>query len=256
MKKLLVITIAILFALPCLYTKAAPVTTPVKQAKAKKVQTKHKIEFTTKDKFILGGNIYLANPKTDKPLVVALHSFSLNGNAWATLAEKLRLRGYNVLAMDLRGHGKSIYNENLKVKTRYNFTYQDWQKLPKDVVDSINYVKSNYPYINCNDIIIVGADIGASAGILAGGPLRKQPLKIVMISPMANFKGLYIPSKVVSYTSSKFMILLSQTDKILFNFNAQTKPIVKEYPLGGSGNQLLKANPQAVDDIVNFIVAP
>ncbi len=253
MKKIILVIMAFLFAF-CFLTSFEAQAVVKKQVKVKKIKTKHKIEFTTKDKFILAGNIYLANPRTNKPLVVALHSFSLNGSAWEPLAEKLRLRGYNVLAMDLRGHGRSVYNENLQLKSRYKFTYKDWQKLPKDVVESINYVKSNYPYVNCNDIIIVGADIGASAGVLAGGPLKKQPLKIVMISPMLNFKGLYTPNRVVSYTTSKFMILLSKSDKVLFNFHTQTKPLIKEYPFGGPGNQLLKANPGAIDDIVNFIV--
>ena len=130
-------------------------------AKGKKQpQKKHKIEFTTKDKFILSGDLYIANPKTQKPLIVALHSFSLNAKAWEKLAENLRQKGYNVLAMDLRGHGRSIYNEELKLKSRFKFSKNDWQKLPFDVVESINHIKNNYPNINCNDTIFIGAAIG------------------------------------------------------------------------------------------------
>lgn len=223
-------------------------------AKKKEPATKHKIEFLTKDKFILSGDLYIAKPKTNKPLVVALHSFSLSSKSWQNIADNLRLKGYNVLAMDLRGHGRSIYNENLKLKSRYKFDKNDWQKLPFDVVESINYVKNNYPAINCNDVIIIGADIGASAGVLAGVNLKKQPVKFVMISPMINFKGLYIPIKIANYTDTKFLLLLSKSDKVLFNFYTKDKPIIKTYPIGGPGNQLIKANPDAVNDIVNFIL--
>ncbi len=221
--------------------------------KAKKNQTKHKIEFTTKDKFILVGDLYLAKPKTDKPLVIALHSFALNSSSWQSLAQQLRLKGYNVLAMDLRGHGRSVYNENLKLKSRFKFKNSDWQKLPSDVSESINYIKSNYPNINCNEVIIIGADLGASAGIIAGETLKKKPVKFVMISPMLNFKGLYIPVKVANYRETKFLVLLSKTDKILFNFYTEIKPVIKQYPQGGPGVQLLKANSSAIADIVNFI---
>lgn len=226
----------------------------VSAAKKKTPKTKHKIELLTKDKFILVGDLYLANPKTDKPIVVMLHSFSLNARTWEKLAENLRLKGYNVLAMDLRGHGRSVYNENLKLKSRYKFNKNDWQKLPNDVIESINHVKSNYPNINCNDTIFVGADIGASAGVLAGVNLKKQPLKFVMISPMLNFKGLYIPIKIANYTETKFLILLSKSDKILFNFYTKDKPIIKSFPIGGPGNQLLRTNPDSLNDIVNFII--
>ncbi|MBR1616894.1 alpha/beta fold hydrolase, partial [bacterium] len=199
------------------------------------------------------GDLYVANPKTKNPLVVLLHSFSMTSRVWANLAQDLRKDGYNVLTMDLRGHGRSVYNENLKLKSRYKFSNKQWQKLPKDVVESINYVKSHYPAINCDDIIIVGADIGGSAGILAGLELKKQPLKFVFISPMVNFKGLYLPYKVANYKDTKFLIMLSKTDKILFNFYTTEKPIIKSYPLGGSGNHLVQSTPDAKRDIIDFI---
>lgn len=223
-------------------------------AKKKKApSTKHKIEFVTKDKFILVGDLYFAKNKSNKPLVVLLHSFGMNARSWKTLAETLREKNYNVLAMDLRGHGRSVYTESLKLKSRYKFSPSDWQKLPEDVIESIAYIKSNYPNINCNDIIIAGADIGASAGVLAGRLMKKEPVKFVMISPMLNFKGLYIPYKVANYSNTKFLVLLSKTDKILFNFYTNTKPVIKVYPAGGPGNQLLKVNPESTSDIVNFL---
>ena len=222
-------------------------------SKKKKPKTKHKIEFVTKDKHILAGDLYIANPSTNKPLVVMLHSFSLNALSWQPIAQQLRLKGYNVLAMDLRGHSRSVYNEKLKIKSRFKYTNSDWQKLPEDVIESIAYVKSNYPKINTNDTIFVGADIGASAGIIAGASMKKKPEKFVIISPMLNFKGLYIPIKIASYTDTKFLVILSKSDKILFNFYSSTKPLIITYPKGGPGNQLLKVNPQSTNDIVNFV---
>ena len=214
---------------------------------------KHKIEFVTKDKFILVGDLYLSDKKSTKPLVVLFHSFGVSAKDWKKLAEYLRLNNYNVLAMDLRGHGRSVYTESLKIKSRYSFTPKDWQKLPLDAVESINYIKSNYSNINCNDTIFIGADIGGSVGILSGLMLPKQPEKFVLISPMLNFKGLYIPIKVANYTSTKFLVLLSKTDKILFNFYTRTNPIVKTYPIGGPGIRLLNVNADAIDDIISFI---
>ena len=231
-----------------------------KTNKKKKPITKHKIEFTTKDKFILVGDLYIANPKTNKPLIVMLHSFSLNALHWKEPAQNLRSKGYNVLAMDLRGHARSVYRENLKIKSRYKFTNDDWAKLPGDVVESIAYIKANYPYINCDDIIILGADLGASAGVLAGEKTFKQPQKFVLISPMSDFKGLYIPIKLASFPNSRFLFLVSNTDKTsLLNLKqllpfVQTKPVVIKYPYGGAGNQLLKVNPKSNDDIINFIL--
>lgn len=218
-----------------------------------KISTKQKIEFTTKDKFILVGDLYLAKPKTNKPLVVMLHSYGLSSRYWFDLPEQLRLKGYNVLAMDLRGHGRSVYNENLKLKSRYSFKQEAWQKLPDDVIQSINYVKTNYKGINCTEIYIIGADLGASAGVLAGANMRFQPEKMVLISPMLNFKGLYIPVKIASYKNTKFFVMLSKSDKVFFNFHTTAVPQIKTYQLGGQGNLLLRANKEANQDIINFL---
>ena len=102
-----------------------------KPKKKKTISTKHKIEFVTRDKFILVGDLYIASQQTNKPLVVLLHSFSLNAQVWKEMAENLRLKGYNVLAMDLRGHGRSVYNEQLKLKSRFYYKNDTWAKLPK-----------------------------------------------------------------------------------------------------------------------------
>lgn len=225
-----------------------------KPKKKKPISTKHKIEFVTRDKFILVGDLYLAHPETNKPLVICLHSFSMNAQVWKEMAENLRLKGYNVLAMDLRGHGRSVYNENLKLKSRYYYKQDTWQKLPKDVYDAVKYVKANYPKVNCNDTIIIGADLGASAGTIGAMSLAKPPLKLILISPMLEFKGLRMPIRTNKFIDTKIMMVLAKTDRILINFNSKTPPLIKHYQTGGPGNQLIKVNKNAYDDIMKFII--
>ncbi len=225
-----------------------------KSASHKKPKTKQKIELITKDKFILVGDFYLPDVKTDKPLVVLLHSFALSASSWSDIAQDLRKKGYNVLAMDLRGHGRSTYSEKLKFKSRYTFQEQDWQKLPSDVIDSINYIKNNYAGVNTTNVIIAGADIGANAGVIAGTLMRVPPDKFVLISPMYEFKGLKMPVGTTRIQNSKILIILSKSDKVLFDFNVKIKPVIKKYEKGGPGIQLIKFNPAAKTDIINFIV--
>ncbi|MBR3604758.1 MAG: alpha/beta fold hydrolase [Candidatus Gastranaerophilales bacterium] len=224
-----------------------------KPKKKKTISTKHKIEFVTRDKFILVGDLYIASQQTNKPLVVLLHSFSLNAQVWKEMAENLRLKGYNVLAMDLRGHGRSVYNEQLKLKSRFYYKNDTWAKLPKDVVDSVRYVSANYPKINCEDVIIVGADIGASAGAVAAMSLKKVPEKMVLISPMLEFKGIRMPIRSNKFANTKMFMVLAKTDRILMNFSTNTPPLIKHYPNGGPGNQLIKTNQEAYFDVINFI---
>ncbi len=220
----------------------------------RKVSSKQKIEFTTRDGFILVGDLYLAQHKSNKPLVICAHSFSMNASSWQKLAENLRLKDYNVLAMDLRGHGRSVYNEKLKIKSRYQFTREDWAKLPKDYVQSIQYIKSNYADVNTNDTILIGADLGAIAGMIGSLNLGKPPIKTVLISPVMSFKGLNMPVKSLKFYNTKMMNITTKTDRVYVNFYLATPAITKQYPLGGPGTQLIKVNPIAIGDIVNFVV--
>ena len=230
-------------------------TCEAKPKKTKKpvITTKHKVEFTTRDKFILVGDLYLAQPETEKPLVVFLHSYATNAQVWKDIAEDLRKKGHNVLTMDLRGHGRSVYNNKLKLKSRYYFTNADWKKLTADIIDSIKYVKSQYPKINTDDVVLVGADIGAQASANAAVSLGKTPEKLILISPMLEFKGIEMPIKTHKFKKTKIFMMMSKTDRLLFKFDTETPPIIAHYPNGGPGVQLIKLNKEATSDIINFI---
>ena len=75
--------------------------------------------------------------------------------------------------------------------------------MPKDVVDSVKYVRANYPKINTDKVIIIGADIGASAGAIASMSLKYPPEKLILISPMFEFKGLRMPVSSPKFNDTK-----------------------------------------------------
>ncbi len=217
-------------------------------------------EIETKDEFTLVGDFYPSRVRNKKmPLVFLLHSFGGKSTDWGQLPEKIVKGGYNVFALDLRGHGRSVYTADLKYRTYKPFTDKTWVKLPKDVLEVINYLKETYSKVDYTKIIFVGADLGANTAILAGDKLNPKPVKMVLISPAQSFKGLYIPIVISNYSNTPMLTLASSTDKYFANQAKmlsrfiQSAQILKLYPKGGSGTILLKQNPAAYDDIVKFI---
>lgn len=132
--------------------------------------------------------------KDDFCTVVLLHSLGYSSQWWETLPAELLNNGYAVLKIDLRGHGKSIYNSKLTRTSWKNMTNSAYAKYPDDVVKVIEYVKAeNNKKTFFNSWAIVGADIGANTAILAADKIAYKPKTLVLLSPAVNAKGLYVP---------------------------------------------------------------
>lgn len=129
--------------------------------------------------------------------VVLLHSLGYSSAWWETLPQSLLDKGYAVLKIDLRGHGKSIYNAKLSRVSWKDITKAAYAKYPDDVISVIEQVKSENSKIDFfNKWAIVGSDIGASSAVLASEKMANKPATIVMLSPGVNIRDLYIPVKL------------------------------------------------------------
>lgn len=218
-----------------------------------------RIEAETKDGMLLVGDFYPSRAAGKMPLVILLHSFGGKSNDWGELPKKIVEGGNNVLTIDARGHGRSIYTSKLAFKPFKHFTTETWQKLPNDVLEVISFMKDNYSKVDYSQIILVGADLGANTAVLAGDKMKPKPQKMVLISPAQNFKNLYIPIIISNYDDVPMMLMVSESDKyFLQQANVLSKFIqsahsLKIYKQGGTGTILLKRNPDACDVIVNFI---
>ena len=152
--------------------------------------------------------------KKDYKTVVLLHSIGTDSTWWGNLPKSLIENGYAVLAIDLRGHGKSIYNSKLNKVSWKNFTNRAFKKYPSDVIQVIKYIEKEYPKASFfNEWAIVGSDIGASAGIIAVDKSQNKPKTIVIISPIVQTHGLYIPVSVAQLSNVDFLSISGNSDR-------------------------------------------
>lgn len=149
------------------------------------------------------------------PTVILLHSLGYNSQWWETLPQELLNKGYAVLTIDLRGHGASVYNAKLVKNSWKNMKNSAYAKYPDDVLAVINKINEDNPKkIFFNNWAIVGADIGASTGVLSADKMPVCPKTIVMISPVVKAKGLYIPVSMAHLDGVDFLSI-SGTDDIM-----------------------------------------
>ena len=145
--------------------------------------------------------------------VVLLHSLGYSSEWWETLPDELLESGYAVLRIDLRGHGRSVYNSKLVRTSWKSMTNSAYAKYPDDVVKVIDYVKSeNTKKIFFNNYAIVGADIGTSTAVLAADKISYKPKTIVMLSPVVKTKGLFIPVKMANLNNIDILAINGTDD--------------------------------------------
>ena len=169
--------------------------------------------------------------KTQKEFatVILLHSLGYNSQWWGDLPQELLNKGYAVLAIDLRGHGSSIYNSRLAKTSWKNLKNSAFAKYPDDVLAIINKVKEeNTKRIFFDNYAIVGADIGASAGVITADRMKIKPKTIVMLSPVVDSKGLYIPVSMAHLNKVDFLSISGTDDTMSKEADNYLKQFVQD----------------------------
>lgn len=248
-KKILLLTLAIFVfsgTAQCAYSKTV----------------KKEIEVQTKDSRILKATLSYVKIPGDKkyPTVLLLHSLGYSSSDWGNLIADLNNAGYAVIAMDFRGHGKSILNGNFQKRPWVYFKTKAYQKFPNDVMLILNQAQKQSKKVDLSHMAIVGADIGANTAVLVAKQLPKKPKTLVLISPTTTFKGLYIPIAMVDMGAIPVLSMASKKDAYCIQEQqklsrfAQGGFYAKNYPQGGMGMMMIKSNPSMAQDITKWII--
>jgi pimeloyl-ACP methyl ester carboxylesterase len=223
---------------------------------------KKDISVTANDGFNLKASLTYPKVKGQKEFntVILLHSHGTDSQWWLDLPQKFLDKGYAVLTIDMRGHGKSVYNSNLVKVSWKSLTNSAYKKYPDDVIKVIEYIKDEFNRITFFDnYAIIGSDIGGSAGVIAADKMPVKPKTIVLLSPVVQTRGLYIPVSIAQLSDVDFLSISSAEDssateaeKYLKRF-AQNEFITIASPAGASGMVLLKNDPEVIPIITEWV---
>lgn len=223
---------------------------------------KKDVQIQTKDNRVIKATInYIKIPNIKQyPTVLLLHSLGYSSTDWGNLIDLLNNAGYAVIAMDFRGHGKSVYDGSLKRKPWQYFTPKAYLKFPSDVEEIFAQAQKDCKLISSKNYAIVGADIGANTAVLVANDLKVKPKTLVLISPTTTFKGLYIPIALAQIGQVPILSMVSQKDvfslqeqQSLSKF-AQGGFYARNYPLGGMGMMMIQTNPTMTVDITKWLL--
>ena len=255
MKKFLVAILTLMFVFSAQTVFAAQ----TKTTKVKKPYTEREFSVQTKDGHLIRS--YLSYPKTKLkgyPTIVMLHALGYNSSYWISLQKKFNAKGYAVLRIDLRGHGKSVYDKSFHQRSWRAFKNKDFEQYPNDVVQTIQYVQKQTNKPSFVNYAIVGSDIGANTAVIVARKMKIKPKALVLLAPSLEFKGLYIPVVLTEIGKTPILALASKTDNYYMDQQirlarfAQGTFDVANADSGNSGMLILKQHPEYQAAIVSW----
>jgi len=150
------------------------------------------IHLTTSDGVTLAADTWGTGSKG----VVLVHGKGRTAEDWSWYGAKLAGDGYRVLALDLRGSGRSVPPD----------PPDDWSVAKGDVTAAVGWMKSH----GAHEITLVGADLGGTLATMAGDDPAVTDL--VLLSPGLNLSSLPLKPAVVAYGDRPLLLVASEAD--------------------------------------------
>jgi len=147
--------------------------------------------------------------------ITLIHGREEEMDVWNFLIDTFITKGFNVLTIDLRGYGNSIsYSNSEDVVDYYYFTDDDYRKMPKDVLQVVDYLKNEKEF-SLN--YYIGINLGAN--IISYIEKTDYSKHFVFISPLSTFSPLPI-EEISHYNNSLYYYFIySQIDNVNENFS-------------------------------------
>lgn len=162
------------------------------------------ISIKTEDGFEIIGSFYKSESDTG---VVLLHMLNRNRNDWNAFARQLQKEGYNVLSIDLRGHGQSLKKDGRTAEWQ-TFSEKDFNDIILDVKAAKEFLESK----GVNKISLVGASIGANIALnYAAEDIEIKT--VILLSPGLDYRGVKVDDNAKDYGNRPILIVASEDDE-------------------------------------------
>jgi len=220
-----------------------------------------RIKFLTKDGVEIYG-LYAEAESKNAPAVLLLHMMPAVKESWKEFQEKLREAGFQSLAIDMRGHGESIWKNGTRIDYK-NFTDAEQQEKILDVETAMRFLAEQG--VESNSVAIVGASIGANLALQYQAE-HSEIKATVLLSAGLNYRGVeteplavrVLPEQSVFLVGAKGDIRSSGAScadaaRILFNILPARNKKLKVFDDSEHGTDLFTAHPELIDEIVNWL---
>ena len=185
-------------------------------------------------------NHYLSD-SVPKGVFIISHGMAEHLGRYNWLISKLNSDGYHVISRDHRGHGRNIKNR----KDQGYFSDNDgWLKVRNDLVETIDYVNSQYPNIDC---FLLGHSMGSWVALSTLN--TKQPISGLILTGSSKLPKISIILNLIIVKLNIFFKGRFNESEFIHNitigrFNSQYKP-------NRTNNDWISSDHKSVDNYTN-----
>jgi pimeloyl-ACP methyl ester carboxylesterase len=154
------------------------------------------LQFAMPDGALLDGLLFSA-PRRPAPTVLLLHDADSTKEAWLSAARALQTSGLNVVALDLRGFGRSS-------------GARDWSRAAQDVVSVLERLRS-LPNLDPSRLYTLGIGEGANAA-LSGCARVDFCRAAALISPLPMLAAAPIEAALPAYGARPLLLAYGRDD--------------------------------------------
>ncbi len=152
------------------------------------------VEVAAADSLALKGDYYALPGDTPHAAVLLMHQLGSHRRSWSDLIPALLDAGYNVLTVDLRGHGET----GGKV---------DWTAAQTDTRTWLSWLRQQ-PGVRAAAISIIGASIGSNLA-LVGCAADEQCVTAIALSPGLDYFGVKTDTAVTEGLRKRSALLVA-----------------------------------------------
>ncbi|MFQ5699631.1 MAG: alpha/beta hydrolase [Myxococcota bacterium] len=230
----------------------------VQAADPESPETHESVQFEAPDGMELYADLYRGDP--DAATVVLLHEHRKQRSDWAPLIPDLVAAGFNILNLDLRGHGESIHKGDAvlsAVDLPMAMTGTLVRQSIPDMETALGYLQGRG--IQVERVVLIGAAYGNVLAVMA--TVRRPDIRgIVLLSPIERGYGISTKRTIHEYRGD-LLTIVARDDRIAAG---ATHVLIAAHPgaeeeiffdSGGHGTALLDSKPEIRPRIVEFVKA-
>lgn len=215
-----------------------------------------KITFRTKDGVTIVGN-YFKSQGEHALTFLLLHMMPSTKESWNDFAALLQKGGFDVLAIDLRGHGESINKNGTRINYK-EFRDEEHRESIQDIAAAKEFLRERG--VDTSRLGIAGASIGANLA-LQWASMDKDVKLLILLSAGVDYRGIKTPELAGKYKNPVYILAsekdsrnAAQSSRILFGlFHCDKKLNIIQ---GDShGTDMFSLQPDLMEEIMEWIAA-